>query len=110
MNEENIKQELHKNDELNKKIETKFQSWIDEYTEIIKELALKRDQITNEIKNEQSKILQQEQLEIKLEPIDEEMKIIKEELKQLNPNYTRAQKRIKQTNENKIPELISIPA
>ncbi|WP_341266674.1 DNA double-strand break repair protein Rad50 [Candidatus Phytoplasma fraxini] len=85
-------------------------SIIDEYTHIIKELETKRKEISNEAKNEQPKILQQEQLEIKLEPIDEEINTIKEELKLQNPNYTRAQKRIKQTNQKKIPELIPIPA
>ncbi|WYY26356.1 hypothetical protein AshY1_02230 [Candidatus Phytoplasma fraxini] len=110
MKQENIQQELNKNEELNKNIKNEFQSWINEYIKITEELELKRGQITDEIKNEQPKIIQQEQLEIKLEPIDEEIKTIKEELKLQNPNYNRAQKRIEQTNQNKIPELISIPA
>ncbi|WP_308495564.1 hypothetical protein [New Jersey aster yellows phytoplasma] len=72
-----------------------------------KDYQKKLEEYNNRMKQEN---IQQEQLEIKLEPIDEEINTIKEELKLQNPNYTRTQKRIKQTNQNKIPELISIPA
>ncbi len=45
-----------------------------------------------------------------LEPIDEEIKLLKEEIKQTNPNYTKTQEEIKQKNKTKIPELIIIPS
>ncbi|WEK82122.1 MAG: hypothetical protein PR2021_0480 [Candidatus Phytoplasma pruni] len=113
-NKENITQKLlqqTKNIKLeNNSMKQEIQTVIDEYTKITEELELKRQQITDGIQNEQPKIIQQEQLEIKLEPINEEINTIKEELKLQNPNYAKVQKRIKQTNQNKIPELISIPA
>ncbi|MEC4558601.1 MAG: hypothetical protein U9532_00155 ['Conium maculatum' witches'-broom phytoplasma] len=70
----------------------------------------KKTEQRSEAEKEQTKILQIEQLEEKLAPIDEEMKIIKEELKQTNPNYTKTQEEIKQKNKTKIPELITIPS
>ncbi|ABC65351.1 conserved hypothetical protein [Aster yellows witches'-broom phytoplasma AYWB] len=107
--EDNLTQEHRKSENIIENINKDRNSVINEYEKITEELELKRQQITDEIKNEQPKIIQQEQLEIKLEPINEEINTIKEELKLQNPNYAKVQKRIKQTNQNKIPELISIP-
>ncbi|XXP77332.1 MAG: DNA double-strand break repair protein Rad50 [Lettuce witches'-broom phytoplasma] len=81
-------------------------SVINEYEKITIELKNKRDILNNKTKKEE----QIEQLETKLAPIDEEMKIIKEELKQTNPNYTKTQEEIKQKNKTTIPELITIPS
>ncbi|PEH36368.1 hypothetical protein [New Jersey aster yellows phytoplasma] len=79
-----------------------IQTVIDEYTKITEELELKRQQITDEIKNEQPKNITTRTTRNKTRTdIDEEIKTIKEELKQINPNYTRAQKKIKQTNKTK---------
>ncbi|ABC65322.1 hypothetical protein AYWB_205 [Aster yellows witches'-broom phytoplasma AYWB] len=71
-----------------------IQTVIDEYTKITEELELKRQQITDEIKNEQPKNITTRTTRNKTRTdIDEEIKTIKEELKQINPNYTRAQKK-----------------
>ncbi len=108
--EDNLTKEFGNSRLLVKKIEQGEKSVIEEYKNIIEELKKKRVQTIEEIKEEQPKILQIEQLEEKLAPIDEEMKIIKEELKQTNPNYTKTQEEIKQKNKTKIPELILIPS
>nr|ABU55753.1 hypothetical protein [Clover phyllody phytoplasma] len=110
MKSDNLNNEFKNSRILVKKIEQEEESVINEYEKITIELKNKRNQFNNEVKKEEAKIIQQEQLEIKLEPINEEINTIKEELKLQNPNYAKVQKRIKQTNQNKIPELIPIPA
>ncbi|MBP5836286.1 DNA double-strand break repair protein Rad50, partial [Candidatus Phytoplasma meliae] len=110
MKSDNLFKEFENSRVLVKNIEKNEKSVINEYQKIIEELELKRKQMTDETKKEEPKILQIEQLEEKLAPINEEMKIIKEALKQTNPNYNKTQERIKQTNQTKIPELITIPS
>ncbi|WP_342386441.1 hypothetical protein [Candidatus Phytoplasma asteris] len=39
----------------------------------------------------------------------EDRKTIKEEIRQQNPNYTRAQQRFHKNRQTKIPEMIIIP-
>ncbi|MBP5836289.1 DNA double-strand break repair protein Rad50, partial [Candidatus Phytoplasma meliae] len=106
----NLKNEMQTDKNQLAKFKQQDESRINEYFKIIEELKDKRDQITSEAEKEETKILQIEQLEEKLAPIDEEMKIIKEELKQTNPNYTKTQEEIKQKNKTTIPELIPIPS
>ncbi|MBP5836225.1 DNA double-strand break repair protein Rad50, partial [Candidatus Phytoplasma meliae] len=108
--EDNLEEEVQKQKDRRTKFKEQDQSRINEYFKIIEELKDKRKQITSEAEKEETKILQIEQLEEKLAPIDEEMKIIKEELKQPNPNYTKTQEEIKQKNKTTIPELIPIPS
>ncbi|MEC4559199.1 MAG: DNA double-strand break repair protein Rad50 ['Conium maculatum' witches'-broom phytoplasma] len=104
--EDNLTKEFGNSRELVKNIVQKEESVINEYEKITIELKNKRDILNNKTKKEE----QIEQLETKLAPIDEEMKIIKEELKQTNPNYTKTQEEIKQKNKTTIPELITIPS
>ncbi|XXP77177.1 MAG: DNA double-strand break repair protein Rad50 [Lettuce witches'-broom phytoplasma] len=104
--ENNLTKEFGNSRELVKNIVQKEESVINEYEKITIELKNKRDILNNKTKKEE----QIEQLETKLAPIDEEMKIIKEELKQTNPNYTKTQEEIKQKNKTTIPELITIPS
>ncbi|MEC4559257.1 MAG: DNA double-strand break repair protein Rad50 ['Conium maculatum' witches'-broom phytoplasma] len=104
--EDNLTKEFGNSRELVKNIEQKEESVINEYKQITKEIKNKRERLNKETKKEE----QIEQLETKLEPINEEIKLIKEELKQTNPNYTKTQEEIKQKNKTTIPELITIPS
>ncbi|MEC4559003.1 MAG: DNA double-strand break repair protein Rad50 ['Conium maculatum' witches'-broom phytoplasma] len=104
--EDNLTKEFGNSRELVKNIVQKEESVINEYKQITKEIKNKRERLNKETKKEE----QIEQLETKLEPINEEIKLIKEELKQTNPNYTKTQEEIKQKNKTTIPELITIPS
>ncbi|WAN63362.1 DNA double-strand break repair protein Rad50 [Candidatus Phytoplasma rubi] len=84
----------------------KKQSVIAEYRKIINELDEKRKKIEDIDKLRIDKFaLETDKLEFKIKERD----IIREEIRQQNPNYARAQQRLKDKRQTKIPELIPIP-
>ncbi|CAM11720.1 Conserved hypothetical protein [Candidatus Phytoplasma australiense] len=104
-NEDNLKEETKKSEKLNKDIKKDFRTWIDEYTTIIEELKKKYKEVpyTDEL------LRRKYHLEQKLETKEENENIKKEELKQKNPSYARAQQRLQARRVGKIPEIVMIP-
>ncbi|WP_268850134.1 DNA double-strand break repair protein Rad50 [Candidatus Phytoplasma rubi] len=89
-----------------KEIAQEEKSTIDEYRKIINELDEKRKKIEDIDKLRIDKFaLETDKLEFKIKERD----IIREEIRQQNPNYARAQQRLKDKRQTKIPEMIMIP-
>ncbi|MDV3173873.1 MAG: DNA double-strand break repair protein Rad50 [Candidatus Phytoplasma stylosanthis] len=104
LNQDNLKNECINSEKLNESIKKEFVTWINEYETIVKELEKGRDKAsdTDELYEDKAKL--EEELNNKRENVD----IIKEQLKQKNPNYARAQQRLQAKRVGKIPEIISL--
>ncbi|MGZ3140137.1 hypothetical protein [Candidatus Phytoplasma solani] len=105
MQSDKIKEEIGQSRKVVTKIEQTEQSVIDEYKNIIEELENKRNKIEDIPKLERKQYKLVEELEIK----NVEIENAKEELKNKNPNYARAQQRLKDKRRGKIPEIVMIP-
>ncbi|WAN63498.1 DNA double-strand break repair protein Rad50 [Candidatus Phytoplasma rubi] len=98
---ETLEEEIQEEQRKKRKI-----SVIDEYEKIINELDEKRKKIEDIDKLRIDKFaLETDKLEFKIKERD----IIREEIRQQNPNYARAQQRLKDKRQTKIPEMIMIP-
>ncbi|AGL90037.1 DNA double-strand break repair Rad50 ATPase [Candidatus Phytoplasma australiense] len=104
-NKNNLNEELAQSRKTVTKIAREEQSVINEYKTIIKELQEKQKEV--------SKITplfnKQNELEYVLSNKEVELNTAKEELKQKNPSYARAQQRLKARRVGKIPEMVMIP-
>ncbi|WAN63035.1 DNA double-strand break repair protein Rad50 [Candidatus Phytoplasma rubi] len=97
---ETLEEEIQEEQRKNRKI-----SVIDEYEKIINELHKKKNEIKDISKLEEK----HDKLEEEIYTKKEEINIKKEELKQKSPNYARAQQKLQQKRQTKIPEMIMIP-
>ncbi|QTX02927.1 DNA double-strand break repair Rad50 ATPase [Candidatus Phytoplasma luffae] len=104
-NENNLEQELEYSRSIVRGIAQKEQSVIDEYKTIIKELKDKQKDIKDIYKLE----IKQDRLEEELETKKEDVNDLKEQLKQKDHNYARAQQRLQARRVGKIPEMVMIP-
>ncbi|QTX03068.1 DNA double-strand break repair Rad50 ATPase [Candidatus Phytoplasma luffae] len=104
-NENNLEQELEYSRSIVRGIAQKEQSVIGEYETIIEELKHKQKDIKDIYKLE----IKQDRLEEELETKKEDVNDLKEQLKQKNPSYARAQQRLQARRIGKIPEMIMIP-
>ncbi|QTX02870.1 DNA double-strand break repair Rad50 ATPase [Candidatus Phytoplasma luffae] len=104
-NENNLEQELGQSREIVSGIEQKEQSVIGEYETIIKELKHKQEKVSDTGELYKTKDKLGEEFEYK----EEEVNILKEQLKQKNPSYARAQQRLQARRVGKIPEMVMIP-
>ncbi|WEX20434.1 MAG: DNA double-strand break repair Rad50 ATPase [Candidatus Phytoplasma citri] len=95
--EDNLTQELGQSISIVQEIERKEKSVINEYATIIRELTHKRNIASDNIKLYKDK----NNLENELETKEENLNIIKEQLKQKNPSYARAQQRFIEQQKNK---------
>ncbi|QTX02723.1 DNA double-strand break repair Rad50 ATPase [Candidatus Phytoplasma luffae] len=103
--QDNLKKEVDESSELDKNIKERRRNIIDEYEIIINELIKKQEKAsgTRKLYREETK------LEENLETKEENLKILKEQLKQKNPSYARAQQRLQARRVGKIPEMVMIP-
>ncbi|MDO8059422.1 DNA double-strand break repair protein Rad50, partial ['Crotalaria aegyptiaca' phytoplasma] len=90
-------QEVINSKKIDENINKEFQSWINEYQTISDELAKKQKEVSDTYKLFETKY----DLEEKLENKNEEINATKEELKQKNPSYARAQQRFLEQQKNK---------
>ncbi|AGL90146.1 DNA double-strand break repair rad50 ATPase [Strawberry lethal yellows phytoplasma (CPA) str. NZSb11] len=104
-NEENLQKELDKSQELNKNIKERRRNVVDEYATIIEELKKKHKEVSDTEKLYEDKA----ELESILETTREDVNDLKEQLKQKNPSYARAQQRLQARRVGKIPEIVMIP-
>ncbi|MDV3155251.1 MAG: DNA double-strand break repair protein Rad50 [Sweet potato little leaf phytoplasma] len=96
-NKDNLKQELGQSLSIVQEIERKEKSVINEYVNIIKELTQKQEEVSDTNKLFRNK----NELEYNLSNKEVELNTAKEELKQKNPNYARAQQRFIEQQKNK---------
>nr|WP_235043280.1 DNA double-strand break repair protein Rad50 [Candidatus Phytoplasma australiense] len=104
-NLDNLKEESRKSEKLNKDIKEDFRTWIAEYQTIIEELTHKHKEVSDNDKLYEDKA----DLESKLETKRENANDLKEQLKQKNPSYARAQQRLQARRVGKIPKIVMIP-
>ncbi|MDV3168202.1 MAG: DNA double-strand break repair protein Rad50 [Candidatus Phytoplasma stylosanthis] len=97
LNQENLNNECKKSEKLNKDIKKEFATWIGEYSTIIEELTQKQEEVLDTGKLYEDKA----DLESKLETKRENANVLKEQLKQKNPSYARAQQRFIEQQKNK---------
>ncbi|MDV3196373.1 MAG: DNA double-strand break repair protein Rad50, partial [Candidatus Phytoplasma stylosanthis] len=105
LNQDNLKNECKNSEKLNTNIQNEFRTWIDEYEAITNDLTRKQEEVLDTYELYKNKAI----LENKLENNEENVNILKEQLKQKNPNYARAQQRLQAKRVGKIPEMIIIP-
>ncbi|MDV3195490.1 MAG: DNA double-strand break repair protein Rad50 [Sweet potato little leaf phytoplasma] len=96
-NKDNLKQELGQSRSIVQEIERKEESIIAEYGTIIEELTQKQEKVSDTGKLYEDKA----DLESKLETKRENANVLKEQLKQKNPSYARAQQRFIEQQKNK---------
>ncbi|MDV3193447.1 MAG: DNA double-strand break repair protein Rad50, partial [Sweet potato little leaf phytoplasma] len=97
LNQENLNNECKKSEKLNKDIKKEFATWIGEYATIIEELTQKQEEVLDTGKLYEDKA----DLESKLKTKRENANVLKEQLKQKNPSYARAQQRFIEQQKNK---------
>ncbi|XKW58872.1 DNA double-strand break repair protein Rad50 [Candidatus Phytoplasma australasiaticum] len=102
--EDNLETELDESQKLVEKIKERRRNVVDEYAAIIDELKDKQ----KEVSKTKGLYEKEAQLESELEIKREDVNIKKEELKQKNPNYARAQQHLQANRVGKIPEIISL--
>ncbi|MDO8078994.1 hypothetical protein OC716_01885 [Candidatus Phytoplasma aurantifolia] len=89
---------------INENINTEFLSWVNEYDKIVKELIREQNKVSKTSKLSETKYKLKEELTNKNEKIN----ATKEELKQKNPSYARAQQRfIEQQKTKNMPNSIN---
>ncbi|MDV3148691.1 MAG: DNA double-strand break repair protein Rad50 [Pigeon pea little leaf phytoplasma] len=97
LNQENLNNECKKSEKLNKDIKKEFATWIGEYSTIIDELKNKQ----KEVLDTSDLFRNKNELEYNLSNKEVELNTAKEELKQKNPSYARAQQRFIEQQKNK---------
>ncbi|MDV3171009.1 MAG: DNA double-strand break repair protein Rad50 [Candidatus Phytoplasma stylosanthis] len=97
LNQDNLKNECKNSEKFNVSIKNEFRTWIDEYTTIIEELIHKQEEVSDTDKLFRNK----NELEYNLSNKEVELNTAKEELKQKNPSYARAQQRFIEQQKNK---------
>ncbi|GLH60560.1 hypothetical protein PAWBP_2980 [Paulownia witches'-broom phytoplasma] len=103
-NEDNLTKEFGESIKIVRGIEAEEKSVINEYKNTIRELKKQRDAVSDTDKLYREKT----NLENDLSNKDEELNIAKDQLKQKNPSYARAQQRIQARRVGKIPEMVMI--
>ncbi|MDV3204637.1 MAG: DNA double-strand break repair protein Rad50 [Sweet potato little leaf phytoplasma] len=96
-NKNNLQKEVDESTVLDKNIKERRRNIIDEYVTIVDELKDKQEKVSDTGKLYEDKA----DLESKLETKRENANVLKEQLKQKNPNYARAQQRFIEQQKNK---------
>ncbi|AGL90482.1 DNA double-strand break repair Rad50 ATPase [Candidatus Phytoplasma australiense] len=103
--EDNLKKQTEKSEELNKDIKHHFNSWINEYSTTIEELTQKH----KEVSGTKNLFEQRDKVEYKVEYKRKDINVLKEQLDQENPSYDRARQLLKARRVGKIPEMVMNP-
>ncbi|MDV3168215.1 MAG: DNA double-strand break repair protein Rad50 [Candidatus Phytoplasma stylosanthis] len=103
--EDNLEKEVDESQKFVEKIKERRRNVVDEYATIIDELKDKQKEVSDTDKLYEEKAKLEEILENKRDNVN----IIKEQLKQKNPNYARVQQHLQAKRVGKIPEMVKIP-
>ncbi|MGL9687942.1 MAG: DNA double-strand break repair protein Rad50, partial [Candidatus Phytoplasma sp. TWB_XP] len=105
LDKDNLTKEVLNSEKQNQTVRKEIKSWVDEYSATSEELNLK----LNEVLDTKDLNMKLDGLEEKLSIKTEELNVTKEELKQKNPIYARAQQRLQAQRGGKVPEMVMIP-
>ncbi|MDV3157498.1 MAG: DNA double-strand break repair protein Rad50 [Candidatus Phytoplasma australasiaticum] len=97
LNQENLNNEWKNSLKSSLSIKNEFLTWIGEYSTIIEELIRKQEEVSDTDKLYEDK----DKLEEKLKNKRDEVNVLKEQLKQKNPSYARAQQHFIEQQKNK---------